>query len=448
MLPDIALLGIFDFYVNKDKAQVQAWHTLVHVCQKWRNVVFGSPRRLNLRLHCIANTPVREMLNVWPPFPIVVWVRDYVTLGVDNTLAALKHNDRICQLGLFYFPSSQLEKVLAAMQRPFPVLTHLALKFNDETVPVDPASFLGESAPSLQSLVLECISFTGLTGVPNLLLSATRLVHLHLSRIPYYGSFSSEAIATCLSMLTRLESLHIGFGFPRNTSEQRNIRPHPPTRVILPVLAVLEFKGVVICLEDFVARIDAPLLNYLNIAFFPELVYHSPQLTQFVSRMPMFKTHDEARVVFSNRDIWVNLPQTLDGKPHVGITCITSNWQLSSLAHVCSAAFFEALLPRVERLYILEEGCWDWQGNINDIGWLELLGLFTAVKDLYICSEITPCIAPTLQELVMSTEVLPALQTLFLEEQLLSGPVQDVIGQFISLQQMSSHPIAVSRWER
>ena len=366
----------------------------------------------------------------------------------DNILAALEHNDRICHVDLLNLPSSKSKRVLAAMQRPFPALTHLALKFNDETVPVDPASFLGESAPSLQSLVLECISFTGLTGVPNLLLSATRLVHLHLSRIPYYGSFSSEAIATCLSMLTRLESLHIGFGFPRNTSEQRNIRPHPPTRVILPVLAVLEFKGVVICLEDFVARIDAPLLNYLNIAFFPELVYHSPQLTQFVSRMPMFKTHDEARVVFSNRDIWVNLPQTLDGKPHVGITCITSNWQLSFLAHVCSAAFFEALLPRVERLYILEEGCWDWQGNINDIGWLELLGLFTAVKDLYISSEFTPCIAPTLQELVMSTEVLPALQTLFLEEQLLSGPVQDVIGQFISLQQMSSHPIAVSRWER
>ncbi len=33
-----------------------------HVCQKWRSVVFGSPRRLNLRLLCTKRTPVREML--------------------------------------------------------------------------------------------------------------------------------------------------------------------------------------------------------------------------------------------------------------------------------------------------------------------------------------------------------------------------------------------------
>ena len=26
------------------------WHTLVHVCKRWRSVVFSSPRRLDLRL--------------------------------------------------------------------------------------------------------------------------------------------------------------------------------------------------------------------------------------------------------------------------------------------------------------------------------------------------------------------------------------------------------------
>jgi hypothetical protein len=107
--------------------------------------------------------------------------------------------------------------------------------------------------------------------------------------------------------------------------------------------------------------------------------------------------------------------------------------------------FLQALLPAVERLYILEDGCWDWQGNIEDIGWPELFSLFTAVKELYISSEFMPCIASTL---VIVTEVLPALQTLFLEEPLLSGPDQEVIGQFLSLQQLCSHPIAVSRWER
>ena len=42
MLPDLPLLGIFHFYVDKGEC-----YALVHVCRKWRNVVFGSPRRLN-----------------------------------------------------------------------------------------------------------------------------------------------------------------------------------------------------------------------------------------------------------------------------------------------------------------------------------------------------------------------------------------------------------------
>lgn len=56
MLPEIALLDIFDFYGH----EIDAWHTLVHVCRKWRIIVFGSPRRLDLRLLCTASTPVSE----------------------------------------------------------------------------------------------------------------------------------------------------------------------------------------------------------------------------------------------------------------------------------------------------------------------------------------------------------------------------------------------------
>jgi hypothetical protein len=110
ILPDVALLEIFDFYV--DEKDIQAWHTLVHVCQKWRNIVFGSPRRLNLRLLCKAGTPVRETLDVWPPLPIVVLDEGYEKWGVDNITAALERNDRICRLGLLGVPSSQLEKIL------------------------------------------------------------------------------------------------------------------------------------------------------------------------------------------------------------------------------------------------------------------------------------------------------------------------------------------------
>ena len=120
MLPDVALLEIFDFYLGEkdlnrlEEEEIEAWHTLVHVCRKWRNIVFGSPLRLDLRVYCAAKKPAKEMLEVWPPFPIVLWVYFLSSWGkvrMDNLIAALEHKDRICYLGLFDVPSSQLEKV-------------------------------------------------------------------------------------------------------------------------------------------------------------------------------------------------------------------------------------------------------------------------------------------------------------------------------------------------
>jgi hypothetical protein len=45
-------------------------------------------------------------------------------------------------------------------------------------------------------------------------------------------------------------------------------------------------------------------------------------------------------------------------------------------------------------------------------------------------------------------EVLPALQTLFLEKSSPSGHIQEIIGQFFAARQLADHPIAVARWER
>ena len=54
MVPDDVLLEVFDFYVAGDmySKDREAWQTLVHVCRRWRSIVFGSPRRLDLQLVC------------------------------------------------------------------------------------------------------------------------------------------------------------------------------------------------------------------------------------------------------------------------------------------------------------------------------------------------------------------------------------------------------------
>src|ERR1700760_4699997 len=95
MLPDEVLLEIFDFFMDEDqpwdedtlswcqvmdglirglftKKDVELWQSLAHVCRQWCKVVFGSPRRLHLRLVCTAKTLARDTLDVWPSLPLVI----------------------------------------------------------------------------------------------------------------------------------------------------------------------------------------------------------------------------------------------------------------------------------------------------------------------------------------------------------------------------------------
>ena len=157
MLPDVVLLEIFDFYMDEepDDEELEAWHTLVHVCRSWRSVVFGSPRRLNLQLYCTHRTPVRQTLDVWPLLPIVIKVYSVDRWDNGSILAALEHNDRISELVMFDIPSSETEKALAALQQPFPALTYLQFQFETN----QRRSFLLHSLEDLHQL---CELFTSI----------------------------------------------------------------------------------------------------------------------------------------------------------------------------------------------------------------------------------------------------------------------------------------------
>ena len=454
MLPDLILLEIFHFYVDRT-ASLEVWQTLVHVCRKWRNIVFGSPRRLHLQLLCSNETPVRETLDVWPSLPIVMKYHGYPDLptsDVDNVVEALEHHERLCQVTLWDVPSPQLEKFSAVMKEPFPVLTHLWLKLNDdEAAPVHviPDSFLGGSAPRLQLLFLNRVPFPGL---PKLLISATDLVHLELHNIPHSGYILPEAIATCISTSTSLKRFVLKFESPRSRPILESRRPPLQARPVLPALIDFSFTGVSEYLEDLVARIDAPLLTYISITFFHQLILHTPQLTQFISRTPTLKLNGQtqARALFSGSGFSCVLPRTGNKGLLLGMSCRQPDWQLSSLSQVCTSSFPQALIQTVEHLYILEDTYPrpHWQDDIENSYWLDVLHPFTAVKNLYLSKEFAPRIAPSLQELVgqRATETLPALQSLFVEDLHPSGPVQEGIEKFIATRHVSDHPITISPW--
>ncbi|KAI0264790.1 hypothetical protein BGY98DRAFT_1103332 [Russula aff. rugulosa BPL654] len=435
ILPEEVLLEVFDFYVDPTRSYggEEAWCTLVHVCRKWRNIVLESPLRLNLRIRCHPETPVREKLDTWPTSLITIYknYEPWEQKWVANVAAALEQNNRIRQINLWGVPTSEMEEILAAlMHKSFPILTDLSLGSDDETAPVDPELFLGGSAPCLECLNLISIPFPGL---PKLLISAAHLTNLQLCEISHSGYISPEAMASCFSVLTRLEILFLEFKSPESFPFRKDRPPPPLTRTLLPALAVFQFYGVSEYLEDLVVRIDTPQLDKLKISLFHQFIPDTSQLVLFINRLPKLKAHIEIHVHFyeSGRSgVYVKLGRFL-----------IKDWE----SYMKSAT--------VEHLYICDEYDSSWrdiQGESNR--WLELLRPFTSVKSLYLSHVIVRCIVPALRELVGEkvAEVLPAMKTLFLPDFDLLGPasVPEAIRSFVSGRQFFGRPVAVSHWRR
>jgi hypothetical protein len=465
MLPDDVLLEIFDFYLGEDNLRYtgkkELWIALAHACRRWRSLVFQSPHRLNLRLVCTPNTRARDTLDIWPPLPLIISDDYGFHYEFDepqfNIIAALEHNDRVCKIDLC-LKASELESVTdsAAMQKPFPELTDLQLlmRMKDDgpepiLEPILPDSFLAGTAPRLRSLDLGYVSYP---GIPKLLLSTTHLVRLDLDNIPPSGYIPPEAMATGLSALASLEFLGLRFRSPRPRPalESRRQTPPPLTRSILPSLTQIRFKGVSEYLEEILARIDAPRVKNLNITFFNQITFDIPQLFRFISRRPTLRAPEKGHIGFDFKVANVT-SQTADcGVFRVDILCMGSEWQLSSLEQICTSPF--SPLSTLEDLYISEDRKKPsrWQDNDENTLWLELLRPFATVKNLYLSDEFMPRIATALQELAgpRTTEVLPALENIFLEGFELWEPLHEGIEKFVTARRLPSHPVAVSLWDK
>jgi hypothetical protein len=446
ILDDDILLEIVYFYVvmtssSHSKQGVEAWQRLVHVCRRWRTVVLGSPRRLNLQLYCTSETPVKDTLDVWPALPLIVR-GNMNSSGTDNIIAALGQSNRVCQVDLLNLAGWQLEPVLAAMQVPFPELTDLYLNSNGEMMPVIPDSFLDGSAPRLRYFRLDGIPFP---GMPKLLLSAPLLVYLHLYKIPHSGYISPEAIFALISELSSLEQLSLAFQSPQSRPDLETRRPPPSKRSVFPALNYFRFKGIIEYLEDLVTRIDTPQLDWMEIMFFNQIDFDTPRLAQFINRTPKLGKR-VATVLFDDYSANVTLSP---GILEIGISCREPDWQLSSIEQVCNSSLHPH--STVEDLYI-QHGYRRlvWKDDaIENTLWLQLLLPFTAVKNLFLSKEFAPGIAAALKELVEGsiTEVLPSLQNIFVNGLEPSGPFQENIGQFVATRQLLDHTITVSDWD-
>jgi hypothetical protein len=140
ILPDDVLLHIFHFDLLEDRATfpyldglrhlngredlnrveddgllLLSWHRLVHVCRRWRSVVFASPNFLDLRLVCDPRTRV-ELTGIWPPLPITIRTTADWPMPEDYDFdAAIVHPNCVREIRLLYLTNSQLQRLASVM---------------------------------------------------------------------------------------------------------------------------------------------------------------------------------------------------------------------------------------------------------------------------------------------------------------------------------------------
>ena len=368
------------------------------------------------------------------------------------------HRNRVREIHLYGIRGSQMQRLASAMQGKFPALLHLSLTCSYFGRPSGlPDGFLDGSAPLLQSLKLKFFRFPAL---PNFLLSATHLVHLSFEEDRDSGYISHEEILNCLAVLSQLKYLSLGI----QISSWESRHAPPPTSIVLPVLTHFGFVGYIGYLEVLVAKIDAPLLDsiWTNIKF--NSTFDFPQLARFMRRSTCFQPPNEVHVDFHHPgmltyfhhsgmlvDFHRSVMHVRSFPPRQGfgeefrlkISC-ESYWDRSPLVKG-----FASLLPSihmVDHLYIYPPK----HSSPSYDGYMKLFHVLTGVKNLYISSGLAKSIASDLNDLVGESvaDVLPALDSIHLEDFEPSGYDQQLFGQFTAARQLSGRPVTISTWDK
>ena len=466
ILPDDVLLQIFEFCrvghipLRSPFPPILEWRRLVQVCRKWRQLIFSSPRRLDLYLFCTCGTPVRKSPGLWPAFPIVI---DYInhlyfvkcnlkslsSNDEKNVNATLEHPDRICYIKLPVTTS-----LLKHVAQPFPILTHLWLSADPESGPVLPSSFLGGSAQCLQEMYLEGIAFPSLSAF---LSSASDLVSISLHRMPHAWYISPEVVAS-LAALTRLDFLSIGFQPPTFRGQSSSRREEAPlTRVVFPALTFLGLQGTGEYVEDFMAQIDTPRLAAIQIKYSNQHDFQVTQLSRLIGQTQIIEQAHTmgAGVHFYPSSSFVFISALSPGPVenrrislYIGVSCQACEGLIASqVSHLADAlSQTSVVLSKVRHLSLyartLQPG---WQNNMDHAVWLEFVRQFTSVESLRVCDPISGHVADALKDVTaeMAPEILPALHLLHLADK----PEGSVEGFIAARQRCGLSPITIANTE-
>ncbi len=453
---------------------MREWQSLVQVCKRWQEIIYASPRYLDLFLYFSNQDAdaIAETLDLWPELPLFLGYsfpdEYYEYEGYDTLYNALAYRDRIHHVVLFLRPGDANRIAESMMDEQFPHLTHLDLLGAPPPLSLDDVPyisldrFLGGSAPSLQHL---CVADFEYRGLPSLLLSAPNLLYLEIKDIRPPCYMSPEVMVRALAGLTRLRELCIEFStwFPiiRDVAERQSPHSASPIHVIFPVLTKFQFRGNSKYLEDFVALVDAPQLEDLSVEYtrhydsshFEETIQVG-NLFQFISRTETFK-HPQFRratLALDQRTIYTKF----DGRQaHLSLIVCNENDRGSSFMDTSYRAVhvldqLAIMLSDIKHLSIKGIGSYEQEERILESGdlcviWIRLFRPFPAVDVLHVSSRLAESIAFTINDASedVVAQMLPALQVLRLADQGDYIRTMASTEQFLDLRRQSGHPVVI-----
>ena len=463
ILDDDSLLHVFQLYRpfllgedDSDDARLMGgvrpwvgewwWHTIAHVCQRWRNLILGSASYFDLCIVCTYGTPVSDMLAHSPPLPLVIDYLDqhHVTAeDEERTILALNQRDRVRRIRL-WMPVPNLQKLIVAIDGEYTNLEHLLImhRADNSTVLKFPETL---QTPHLRHLAL--IGFTLPIG-SRLLATAVGLVTLSLFMDHPSTYFHPTTLLRWLSSLPHLETLVILFSFPVTNRNVEGQLTHTPitTLVALPNLRCFRFRGVSAYMEAIIRQITTPFPQKLEIEFFSQLTIAIPRLGQFMKATENL-IFESVKIGFSKGGAYVDVYRRGEAGMNVlsiTVYCRHLDWQVSSVAQISDS--LGQMFSAVEHL-TLEHGVHIWSSEEHDEAdpteWRKILNSFRNVKTLCISKglieELSRCLE--LDDGELSLEILPELQELTY----FGSNTGDAFTSFVDARQDAGRPLTLVR---
>ena len=364
-------------------------------------------------------------------------------LPKKELLLALQHCNRLYSIFIGRC-TSEGSWLLKALDNAFPILEALSLLYDDGNH-VLPNNFV---APRLRALHLVNVTIPmGHLSLTN----AANLLSLRLERIPASGYFPPEYLVECIASMPHLEN--ISFGFEEGTYYPDMVMELPRTeitvtRMVLPKLSRLKYTGIIIYLDNLLARISTPFLQDFRFFTFLELDETS---TVTVLRLSAFlgtiRTLDFRVTVvsFSVESFTITYHSEQPSvAPAYFSFCLVDNFDqdraVPSTVQIYSAN--ASALPVVESLYL--EVSWYMEGSTfmaQHALWYRFLRLFGGVKTLRVEGVLAAELSDVLDPLngPVTNELLPVLSELVVvsREDLLQEP----FSSFIRARRLAGHSI-------